>query len=85
MWQAALGELQLQMTKATFDTWMKNTLVVSYEDSVFTIGVPNIYAQEWLEHRLLPTIKRTLARITGETVEVQFGVQKSQASQLKEP
>lgn len=85
VWQAALGELQLQMTKATFDTWMKGTSVVSYEDSVFTIGVPTVYAQEWLEHRLLPMIRRTLARITGETVEVRFGLQKNKASQLKGP
>jgi len=43
VWQAALGELQLQMTRATFDTWVKNTFVVSYEDGTFIIGVHNGY------------------------------------------
>ena len=57
VWQAALGELQLQMTKATFDTWVKQTHVVAYEDGTFIIGVQNGYAKDWLENRLHATIK----------------------------
>ena len=71
-WEAALGELQLQMTKATFDTWLKNTSVIAYEDNTFVIGVPNAYAKDLLRHRLLSTIKDTLIRIVGETVEIKF-------------
>ncbi len=73
-WKAALGELQLQMTRATFDTWLKNTSVISYEDGTFVIGVPNAYAKDWLRHRLLSTIKDTLIRIAGETVDVKFAL-----------
>jgi chromosomal replication initiator protein len=72
IWQAALGELQLQMTKPTFDTWLKNTRAISYEDGALIIGVHNAYAKDWLENRLLPIIKRTLARIVGRTVEARF-------------
>jgi len=71
-WQAALGELQLQLTKPTFDTWVKNTHVISWEDRTFVIGAHNGYAKDWLENRLLATIKRTLSSILGETVEVRF-------------
>ena len=74
IWQAALGELQLQMTKATFDTWVKNTHVVSYEDGAFIIGVHNAFTKDWLENRLLTTIKRTLVGIVGRSVEVKFAV-----------
>ncbi|MDY7040110.1 MAG: chromosomal replication initiator protein DnaA [Chloroflexota bacterium] len=72
VWQAALGELQLQMTKATFDTWVKNTSVISYEDGTFLIGVYNGYAKDWLENRLLTIIKRTVAGIVGHAVELKF-------------
>ncbi len=71
-WQAALGELQLQMTRATFDTWVKNTSVISYEDGTFLIGVHNGYAKDWLENRLLTIIKRTVAGIVGHAVELKF-------------
>ena len=58
IWQAALGELQLQMTKATFDTWVRDTTVISYEDGSFIIGVHNGFAKDWLENRLLTTNPR---------------------------
>ena len=74
IWQAALGELQLQMTKATFDTWVKKTHVVSCEDGTFIIGVQNAFTKDWLENRLLTTIKRTLVGIVGRSVEVKFTV-----------
>jgi chromosomal replication initiator protein len=70
IWQAAQGELQLQMTRATYDTWLKGTFAVSYEDGLLIVGTENPYAKEWLENRLLGTIKRTLAGILGHTVEV---------------
>lgn len=72
LWQAAQGELQLQMTRATYDTWLKGTFAVSYEDGLLIVGTENPYAKEWLENRLLGTIKRTLAGILGHTVEVRF-------------
>lgn len=72
IWQAALGELQLQMTRPTFDTWLKNTRAISYEDGTLIIGVHNAYAKDWLENRLMAIIKRTLAGIANRTVEVKF-------------
>ncbi len=74
VWQAALGELQLQMTKATFDTWFKTSRVVAYEDGTFVIGVSSAYAKDWLENRLSGTIKRTLNGIVGRSVEVKYVV-----------
>ena len=79
VWQAALGELQLQMTKATFDTWVKQTHVVAYEDGTFIIGVQNGYAKDWLENRLRGTIQRTLTSMLSRSVEVRFVVQSPSA------
>ena len=83
IWSAALGELQLQMTQATFDTWLRDSRLLKHEDGAFVIGVKSGYAKDWLEHRLLATIKRTLARLTGQTIEVKFIV-RSGESQKRE-
>ncbi len=77
IWKTVLGELQVQMPRATFDTWVKNTSVVSYEDGVFVIGVPNTYAVEWLEHRLAGVIKRTASNIARRSVDLRFVVKPS--------
>jgi chromosomal replication initiator protein len=89
VWEAAKGELQLQMTKATYDTWIRNTFPIAYEDGTFIIGVHNTYAREWLENRLLTIIKRTLIGLTNQTAEVRFVVQprtqEPQGSRLASP
>jgi chromosomal replication initiator protein len=74
IWQTALGELQLQLTGATFDTWLGRTSLISYEDGTFIVGVHNGYAKDWLENRLLSMIKRTLTGLVGRSVEVRFVV-----------
>ena len=74
IWQAAQGELQLQMARATYDTWVKPTSVLSYEDGAFAIAVPNAYSQEWWQNRLTTTVKRILTGIVGHSVDVRFVV-----------
>jgi chromosomal replication initiator protein len=73
-WQAALGQLQMEMPKATFDTWVRDTELVAYEDGVFMVGVHNPYARDWLEGRLSSTATRLLTGLMNRTVEVRFTV-----------
>ena len=73
-WQAARGQLQMEMPKAAFDTWVRNAEFVSYEDGSFIIGVSNAYARDWLQSRLSSTVTRLLTGIMNRTVEVRFVV-----------
>ena len=74
IWQMVLSELALQMPSATYDTWVRDTVVLGYEDGEFIIGMPNAYARDWLENRLRHTIKRTLSSIMHRSVQIQFRV-----------
>ncbi len=78
IWQAALGELQLELTRATFETWLRNSRLVACEDGVFVIGVANSYARDWLESRLRAVVTRVLTRLTGRTASVRFVVWEEQ-------
>ena len=71
-WQAALGQLHMEMPKAAFDTWVRDAEYISYEDGSFMVGVKNAYARDWLESRLASTVKRILTGIMNRTVEVKF-------------
>ena len=73
-WQAALGQLQMELPKTTFDTWVRDTELVAYEDGNFIIGVQNPYARDWLEGRLVSTATRLLTGLMNRTVEVRFTV-----------
>jgi len=73
-WQAALGQLQVEMPKGTYDTWVRDSELVAYEDGAFVIGANNAYARDWLEGRLKSTIIRLLTGMMNRTIEVRFVV-----------
>ncbi len=73
-WKATLGELELQMTKATFTTWLKDAKLLTFDEDEFVVGVRNDYAKDWLENRLSDTVKRTVSTIIGQPVTVRFVV-----------
>jgi len=73
-WKATLGELELQMTKATFATWVKDASLLTCDDGEYVIGVRNDYAKDWLDKRLHGTITRTLSTIVGKPITVRFVV-----------
>lgn len=74
IWNTALMELQLQMTKATFDTWVKPAFAISYdrERAELVIGVRNLYAKQWLENRLYGMIERTVQHVVGIATQIKF-------------
>ena len=81
IWHATLGELQLQMTRATFDTWVRPTRAITYQDGAMVVGVHSPYAKEWLENRLNTTIQRTVTGIVGQSVEMRYVVKDIKSSQ----
>jgi chromosomal replication initiator protein len=74
LWQAAQGQIQLEMPRASYDTWVRDAELLTYEDGEFIIGVRNAYARDWLHSRLQSTLTRILSGMAGRTVEVRFVV-----------
>ncbi|GAB4477984.1 MAG: chromosomal replication initiator protein DnaA [Anaerolineales bacterium] len=79
-WQAAMGQLQIEMPRAAFDTWVRKTEFLAYEDGCFIIGAPNAYACDWLESRLTSAASRLLTGLMGRSVQVRFTVWKDSSS-----
>jgi len=74
VWRAALGELQVTLSPANFETWLRDTALVDVDDTRFRISVPNGFAKDWLESRYRSLISQTLGRIVGYGVQVDFVV-----------
>jgi chromosomal replication initiator protein len=75
VWRAALGELQVSLSPANFETWLRDTQLIDVDEQRFRIAVPNGFAKDWLETRYRSLISQTLARIVGYSVQVEFAVQ----------
>ena len=67
-WQSVLAQLQMEMPRAAFDTWVRDTRPVGYENGALTIAVRNAYARDWLESRLASTVNRLLIGILNSNV-----------------
>ena len=48
LWEAALGELELTLSKANFTTWFRGTSIISQKNGEVVISVPNVFTKEWL-------------------------------------
>ncbi|HEY8677816.1 MAG TPA: chromosomal replication initiator protein DnaA [Candidatus Dormibacteraeota bacterium] len=74
IWQAAQEELRFQLSKPSYETWLKNASIVGREQNSFRIGVPTKLAKDWLEDRYSAMIKETLSAIVSGDVNVAFEV-----------
>ena len=82
IWQAAQEELRFQLSKPSYETWLKNASLVGREKNDFKIGVPTKLAKDWLEDRYSAMIKETLSAIVSGDVSVAFEVVPGQPEPL---
>jgi len=74
IWETALGELQLQVSKPNYRTWFSKTTGLSYQDNKFIIGVPSTFVAEYLEKNQRPQIEKVLIGLISPGVQVVFQV-----------
>lgn len=71
-----LGELELQLSKASFTTWLKNTFIIENNSGKITIGVPNTFSQAWLKQKYHQQIYKILQdKCENRIKQVEYKVQ----------
>ena len=84
IWDAALGELQLQVSKANYRTWLEKTRGLSFQDNHLILSVTNTFVAEYLDKNLRSLIEKTLIGITQSEVKVSFQVEgQSRSPEIK--
>ncbi|PIV51947.1 chromosomal replication initiator protein DnaA [Candidatus Falkowbacteria bacterium CG02_land_8_20_14_3_00_36_14] len=85
LWQAVLGEVELNLSKANFTTWFKNTFVSSLEDNKIIIGVPNTFTKAWLEKKYHKEIVNALENVGNKKIkEVFYKVETKKSNPISE-
>ena len=72
LWRAVLADLQLQLPRPTFDTWLKPTAGVAFQEDRFIVVAPTPFAVEWLERRMFHALQSTLERAAGRGLQLQL-------------
>jgi hypothetical protein len=75
-WSAILGQIQEQMPRAAFDSWLRDTGPVSWDEQGYRleIGARNAYARDWLENRVQNTCAKLVSDLLGQPVALSFVV-----------
>ena len=82
IWAAALGQLEIVITRANYDTWLRDTVGLRYEGTRFVVGAPNDFAIEWLNVRMKALVAKQLAQVLGHAVDVTFEVIPTEEAEL---
>jgi len=69
IWQAALGEIELSLSKANFITWFKNTFISEFNDTRVILCVPNIFTKKWLETKYHKQIIEALENVSKQKIK----------------
>lgn len=80
LWETALGRLELQVTRANFDTWLRDTRGLRIDGDRLVVGAPTDFAREWLESRLKAIILKTVAAVAERPLDVAFEVFRGDAA-----
>jgi len=77
IWSAVQDDLRFQIPRPSYETWVKNTVLLSSDESNFHIGVPSRLHKSWLEDRFAGMIRETLQEVVGGEVQLDFVVREN--------
>jgi chromosomal replication initiator protein len=83
LWNSALSQIELELSRVNFNTWFKNTRVIDYKEGDVTIGVPNEFVKDWLNQKYHKFILRILRTVHEGVRSVTFTVVKPETLQKK--
>ncbi|MDE1925161.1 MAG: chromosomal replication initiator protein DnaA [Patescibacteria group bacterium] len=72
LWENALVELELTISKPNFNTWFKDTHITRIEDGVVYLGVPSQFARDWLSTKFHKDILRSLRGLSENIRAVEY-------------
>ena len=71
-WQAVLGRLELEVSRANFETWLSGTTAHSLAGGELVVEAASAFRADWLNDNLAPVVERCLGAIEGERLDVRF-------------
>ncbi len=81
LWEKCLSEIELNISKANFTTWFKNTSIIKEEVGILYIGVPNEFVKDWLYNKFHKLILKTILVYNDEIRGIEYIIAKNPSLQ----
>jgi chromosomal replication initiator protein len=82
LWESTLGEIELQISRANFCTWLKDSRLIEKKDGVFYVALPNNFAKEWVENKYQKTLLGILRNHESSAKKIEFLVSGKEEEQV---
>lgn len=80
LWSQVLERLQLQLSRPTFETWIKTANAQDLREDCLVISTPNPFARNWLQKYYVKAIADVTHDILGHAVEIHLVVSQGEES-----
>jgi chromosomal replication initiator protein len=84
LWKSVLREIEMEISKANFVTWFKNTNISTKQDGKILVAVPNAFTKEWMEYKYNKTILKSLLNHDKEIRSVNYVIAPGILSQIQQ-
>lgn len=72
IWEEALSQLKMHVSRGNYTTWLENTVGLSYREGQFFIGVPSADVAEHLNKSQYSLIERVVVGLTQPDTKIYF-------------
>ena len=76
LWEKALVDIELAVSRANFSTWFNETYILKNDEGIIYLGVPNPFIQEWLYKKFHNTILKTLRTLNDQIRGLEYVIVK---------
>ncbi|MCX6713053.1 MAG: chromosomal replication initiator protein DnaA [Candidatus Vogelbacteria bacterium] len=76
LWDTALAEIELTISKASFGTWFKNTFISKQDQGTIYLSVPNTFVRDWLLNKYHKAIMKALRDTASEVRALEYVISK---------
>ncbi len=83
MWQSTLGEMEIQLTRANFATWLKNSRLIDKKEDTLVVALPNNFTKTWVEDKYQKNILGIIRGLDGSVKKIEFVVNNKATDPVK--
>ena len=76
LWNRALTDIELAVSKPNFSTWFNDTYIVRSEEGVVYLGVPNPFIQQWIYKKFHNVILKSLRQLDEQVRALEYVIVK---------
>jgi len=72
LWDSVLSDMELNVSKANFNTWFKDTNIIKYENGTVFLSVPNEFVKNWLVEKYNKFILKSLRGLSDHVRNIEY-------------